>query len=134
MAETGRSTVEVAPGTPEGNRPRVLAILLCDWANQTDDGKTNLSGIFDRLLVREIPGAAAPVHLYVRFANLTPGQIEIVVLAPDGAEAAKLSARFGHVTWGETQPMEGALNFAQLLTRVALQITSPGVHWIDARL
>lgn len=116
-------TIDVAQVLP---KPRLEAALFCEYANRTEDGKTNLSGIFERILVNRETKLSGGFFLFVRLAEAGEGPIQIVLFDP----ANKPVLAIGTDLSGE--PFKGNYpKMIQVLDRVAFQATEMGIYWLD---
>jgi hypothetical protein len=61
--------------------PRLLALLLCHSVSQDDDGRPVLSGLYDRVFLRSLPGVDDCV-VYTKYA-LPPGDHDLVLAIVD---------------------------------------------------
>jgi len=68
----------------ERSRPRLLALLFCDYINQTVEGKVNLAGVFDRIYVHPEKKRTPRFALFVRFAEALDSPVTLTVFGPEG--------------------------------------------------
>jgi hypothetical protein len=61
--------------------PRLLALLLCHRVSQDDDGRPVLHGLYDRVVLRAVPGMDDCV-VYTKFA-LPPGDHDLTLAIVD---------------------------------------------------
>lgn len=61
--------------------PRLLALLLCHHVSQDEDGRPILHGLYDRVVLRSVPGVDDCV-VYTKFA-LPPGDHELTLAIVD---------------------------------------------------
>jgi hypothetical protein len=61
--------------------PRLLALLLCHSVSQDDDGRPVLHGLYDRVVLRSVPGVDDCV-VYTKYA-LPPGDHELTLSITD---------------------------------------------------
>jgi hypothetical protein len=61
--------------------PRILALLLCHAVTQDDDGRPVLQGLYDRVLLRAVPGVDNCV-VYTKYV-LPPGDHDLVLAVVD---------------------------------------------------
>lgn len=129
---TGLTAVVDVP--EERRKRRVEALLFFDAANQTQDGKTNILGIFDRLFLAAIPGKTPGFGIFIRTAEVSDGRIEVVVTSPSGERVGGLLlgideqpevARLANVK-GSGWPLR-----VQLLGRLAFEVPEEGVYWFS---
>lgn len=68
----------------ERGEPRLVSILFCDDWTQTEDGKTNLTGIFDRIYVHSKGRLTPKFVLFIRSADTTDEGLRVRVFDPEG--------------------------------------------------
>jgi hypothetical protein len=73
--------------------PRLLALLLCHSVTQDDDGRPVLNGLYDRVVLRSVPGADDCV-VYTKYA-LPPGDHDLVLAIQD-LESGRETGRAVH--------------------------------------
>jgi hypothetical protein len=61
--------------------PRLLALLLCHRVTQDEDGRPVLQGLYDRVVLRSVPGVDECV-IYTKYA-LPPGEHELMLAIVD---------------------------------------------------
>jgi hypothetical protein len=61
--------------------PRLLALLLCHSVTQDDDGRPVLNGLYDRVILRSVPGTDDCV-VYTKYA-LPPGDHDLMLAIVD---------------------------------------------------
>ena len=61
--------------------PRLLALLLCHRVSQDEDGRPVLNGLYDRVVLRSVPGVDECV-IYTKYA-LPPGDHELMLAIVD---------------------------------------------------
>ncbi|HEY2972034.1 MAG TPA: hypothetical protein VGJ48_05940, partial [Pyrinomonadaceae bacterium] len=69
----------------EREKPRILSILFCDFANFTVDKKVNLLGIFDRIYVHPEKKKTPLFTLFIRTAETIEERVSITLFDPKGA-------------------------------------------------
>lgn len=92
----------------EREKPRLVSLLFYDFANRTGNGKFNLSGIFDRIIVDAEKKRTRSFGMFIKTAETHKGIIRILILDPNGhliaaldfglAEKESLSEEKYHVT------------------------------------
>ena len=73
--------------------PRLLALLLCHTVSQDDDGRPVLRGLYDRVVLRTVPGVDECV-IYTKYA-LPPGDHDLVLAIVD-LESGRETGRAAH--------------------------------------
>ena len=83
--------------------PRLLALLLCHTVTQDDDGRPVLNGLYDRVVLRRVPGVDECV-IYTKYA-LPPGDHELILAIVD-LETGRETGRAVHrVTIAAERPV-----------------------------
>ena len=83
--------------------PRLLALLLCHTVTQDDDGRPVLQGLYDRVVLRSVPGTDDCV-VYTKYA-LAPGDHDLVLAIVD-LESGRETGRARHrVTTSAERPV-----------------------------
>jgi hypothetical protein len=123
-------TVELPPVTIDVSevlpKPRLEAVLFCEYANQTSDGKTNLLGIFERIYVNRETKQSGGFFLFVRLAEAIEGLIQISLLDSNGKPVLAVGVDLSGAVFEGHYP-----KMLQVLDRVAFQATELGVYWLD---
>ena len=110
----------------ERKRPRLLAILFCDFVNTTSDNKPNLVGIFDSFAVDRESKATPHFWVYIRVAEITD-KFVTTVLNGDNQPVMSFWSVVQTDTFTHDLPR-------QTQTMVRLQISNiekEGVFWFD---
>ena len=118
-------TIDVAK---ERERPQLVALLFCDYANQTRDSKNNLLGTFDVLFVDPQKSKSTPPFvMFLRTYRVQLGQLQISIFAPSG----ELGAAFRvEVSTREDEPVDSRVHL-QALMRVQFEVSEEGGYWVD---
>lgn len=114
----------------EWQRPRLVSILFCDSYQIRDDGKADLTGIFDRIYVHPERRHTPPFWLYVRTAETTDAPIRIVCRAPDGG--IPTMANLAPINKEEYTPNLPA-NYQGIVHMNPFYVSAGGVYWVDVR-
>ena len=101
--------------------PEVHAFVLCDWANQTGDGKTNLIGIFDRILVSALPTPSPSFFVYARVLRGPVGELTITIIDPSNNEVGSIGTEW-EKPFGPDEP-----GFVSFIGRMRFQVEQAGV-------
>ena len=104
--------------------------LLADYANVTREGKLNIMGIFDRIVVPSFPGRHPQMQLVLRMeAAFTerdrPHKVEVRFHQPEGSALFEISAE---LVVGGGDPGEAA-TANQILTLGNLPLPKEGVYF-----
>lgn len=112
----------------EPSGTRMTALLFCDWANRTDDGKYNLVGVFSRIALPDEPTEKLSFYAYVQLLLSDPGPLEIISYDPDGSVGLRLKGPIERRETGGAEP--GVL---ELVIPFGIAPGEFGVHWWEAR-
>lgn len=111
----------------EWQKPRLVALLFCEGANLTTDGKANIWSVFDRIIVdpaRKISGAFT---VFIRTAQTTPEQdVEVVIVAPNNEPVASLSYAGVEEVEAEGRPV-----YVHFIGRIGIKTPVEGVYWFN---
>src|SRR5205085_8899356 len=110
----------------ERKKPRLLAILFCDFSNSTEHGKANLLGIFDRIYVHPDNKMTPKFILYVRTAETIPGSVEITILNPEGKSLGSMGYDANAVEFTPNLPAQ-----MQLVLPFSFIAEVEGVYWFN---
>jgi hypothetical protein len=109
-------------------QPRLESILFCDSFAVTEDDKTTLIGIFDRIYVHPEIRQTPPFKIFTRTANANQGLIQITGYAPNGEIATVVS--FGRIPSSEFTPNLPA-NLHSIANVLPFRVPVEGVYWFD---
>lgn len=111
----------------------LLALLCCDWATATDDGRYVLGGIFDYTSAVEAgpesPPVTQPFYVYVRLGGMRPGHLRIAILAPDQRTVFAVDGEID-LAEGVAAPFSA---FDLLVSRITVAAHLEGTYWIEVR-
>ncbi len=109
----------------EVKKPRLQAVLFCDYSSDSIDNKANLLGIFDRIYVHPDKKATPEFELYVRTVE-TLGRLKVSIIDPSG----NLVSVITYSEKGErTTPNLPLL--VELQATVRFKASVEGVYWFD---
>ena len=111
----------------EIEKPRLVSLLFFDFANQTSDGKVNLSGIFDRLLVSPETKKTVPIGIFVRTARTYDSPVTVSIISP----GKKPVGGFAFTMTRQEREAQGGKGdgMMQILARVQFDAPSEGEYW-----
>ncbi|MBA3243210.1 MAG: hypothetical protein H0T60_18475 [Acidobacteria bacterium] len=109
-------------------QPRLESILFCDSYSITEDGKTNLLGIFDRIYVDPEIKQTPPFKIFTRTAETKQDSIQIIGYAPNGAISTVVA--FGRIPASEFTPNLPA-NLHSIANMGPFHVPMEGVYWFD---
>jgi hypothetical protein len=110
----------------ERRKPRLLALLFCDYLNWTREDKTNLIGIFDRIYVHPERRATPTFVLFTRSAETTEEGLSVRVFAPDGSPAIALDFAGAGAEVTFTPNLPAHINST---LKIQFQASQEGVYW-----
>ena len=111
----------------ERAKPRLASILFCDYWNQTEDGKTNLMGIFDRIYVHSKGRLTPNFVLFIRSVNTIEESLKVRVFAPDGSPAVGIDFdAFDASVFTPNLPAN-----VQSTLNLRFPVESEGVYWFN---
>jgi hypothetical protein len=125
--ETEREPQVTIDPAAERARPRLIALLLCDYLNQTAEKKYNLMGTFDRIVVDAEKRTTPNFMLYVRTNHIGLGEMQVVIFGPSNAVVGGMLTE---VRRQEDVP-DDAPEVLQFALQVQFTVEEPGEHWID---
>lgn len=108
-------------------KPRLEALLFCDYATRTLDGKYILGGIFERFVFTPEEAKVTPYfYLFIRLGRTTDGQIQIALYDPTGTIISAFAFEITASQFQGAYPSQ--INF---LDRVRFHTPVEGVYWFD---
>lgn len=111
----------------ERARPRLVSILFCDYWNQTEDGKTTLAGIFDRIYVHSKGRLTPNFVLFLRSVDTVEEGLRIRVFAPNGSPVMGID--FDNFDASVFTPKLPAN--VQSTVNLRFPVESEGVYWFN---
>lgn len=108
-------------------KPRLEAILFCDYANRTQEGKLMLVGCFERIIFsQEEQKVSMPFFLFFRTAETTDGFLQVSIIAPN--EKIVLAFQFDTSKLKFAPDAPANVDFLQ-----QIQFPAPheGFYWFD---
>src|SRR5450432_3853051 len=109
----------------ERRKPRLLALLFCDFTNMTKDDKPNLLGVFDRIYVDAEKRMTPPFAVFARVAEVIDG-FDITVFGPDDLPAIQVKSVPG-AGFNE----EGLPRQIQTALMFRFEVHKEGTFWFD---
>jgi hypothetical protein len=106
-------------------KPRLIALLFCNFFNVTGNRKPNLLGIFDRMAVDHEKKKTPNFFMFIKLAGVL-GPSEIHVYSPRGERimAALLEGRIPPTSSDE-------IVYAQAMINIELEVKEEGIYWFD---
>jgi hypothetical protein len=109
----------------ERKRPRLLALLFCDFSSLAKDDKANLLGIFDRIYVDKEKPITPTFVAFVRVAEVT-NSFDITMIAPDNSRVFSIKLQVPPVDFTKSLPRQ-----AQAAQLLQFEVQQEGVYWVD---
>ncbi len=85
MAEESMAPGLVEASAPQ-NLPRCIALLVCDYANMSDEGKHNVMGVFNQVIVRPPDLMSPRFYVYFSVEGFRTDPLRLCLLTPTGDE------------------------------------------------
>jgi hypothetical protein len=127
VAEAPELTIPINANIAEDrNQPRLVALILCDYANLTEDRKYNLLGTFDSIVVDRKKRQSPLFILYLRTYSVYGGQMQIGVYSPTN----ELVSAVG-VDLKETENAADRGAHGVVVLKVQFDVQEEGEYWID---
>lgn len=126
MSSRARKTAAARGAAPQAE---LSALLLCDGANATKDGKGNLLGVFDQFPVKNIP-IRVQFFVYVKTINTVADDIEVFVTRPGLAPELALSYRVDGPV--EDLDPDQPVCIANMYP-IGLPVETTGIYWFEVR-
>ena len=106
--------------------PYMEALLLCDHANVTGDGKPNLAGVFNVIFVKPDEPNTPSMYLFLRIGNAPQSGVQLRTVAPSGQIVAQ----------GNIRPQSGQGDLEspgplEAIIRLRFAVHERGVHWFE---
>ena len=117
-------TIDIAR---ERQKPRLIALLFCDFFNLTNDKKGNLLGVFDRVYVPRTNSVTPRFTLFLRTAETHQGAVRTTIIAPNN----KAVNQFVSIPDDADTIIEGIPVNLQSMISIQFQAEVEGVYWFD---
>lgn len=108
-------------------KPRLVSLLFYDFANRTGNGKFNILGVFDHIIVDAEKKRTRSFGMFVKTAQAHEGVIRILILDPDGQLIAGLD--FGVAE--KEYPKDEKYHVAQASGVIEFDTPVEGLYWFD---
>ena|SRR5688572_8221958 len=109
----------------EKKKPRLLALLFCDFTSLTKDDKPNLLGVFDRIYIDRNNPHTPPFAVFVRVAEAIE-PFQMTMFGPDDLPAFQIKSVPSQVEYTEGLPRQIQTAFV-----VKFEVKAEGVFWFD---
>lgn len=111
----------------ELKKPRLEAILFCEYASRTDKGTLVLGSCFDRFLFEKDENkVTTPFYLLVKTGETTQGELQIAIIDPNNTVILAFSLSVGEKEFLPDYPAS-----VQFLERIQFPVPVEGNYWID---
>jgi uncharacterized protein DUF6941 len=109
----------------ERAKPRLVSILFCDDWTETEDGKTTLTGIFDRIYVHSKGRLTPKFGLFIRTVDTKEEGLRVRIFDPDGSPV--MGFDFADIEAGVfTHNLPANI---QSVIRIRFPVNTEGVYW-----
>ena len=108
----------------ERKKPRLLALLFCDFASIAKDDKINLLGTFDKIYVDPEKRTTPMFVVYVRVAEVSEA-FAITVFGPDDLPTLQM------FSVPPSAFTEGLPRQVQTIIRFQFKLEKEGTYWFD---
>lgn len=109
----------------ELKRPRLLAVLFCDYAIMSREEKPVLVGVFDRIFVDRLRQQTPRFGIYLRLAELEGG-FTTTIIGPDNVAVAQFRSTIEEVDRKELElPKQ-----VHTILGMELSVEKEGVYWV----
>jgi len=127
MAEEPAETTTANMSLAESRKqPSIIALLFCDYAKTSPEGKLNISGIFDRIFVDPDIKKTPTFYVFLKLQEVF-GSAEFHILNPAGKI---IGAALYEVKQDAAKSDE--LNFTQASIRfMELETEEEGLYWFE---
>lgn len=116
-------------------RPRLEALLFCDWANETAEHKHNLIGSFDHVYVDAEERMTPAFWIYVKVGLIQPDVLTLHVYDPTGTLSVDASFTLHDVpAVGDDMKVQGdttTFKKVQIVNRIQFRALMEGEYWFD---
>lgn len=112
--------------TQEWQKPRLVAILFCEGASVSTEGKANIWNIYDRIFVDPAKKNTGVFTVVIITAQTPKDDLNITIIAPNNETVAKLSYEADEPVIAEDRP-----TYVQFFGKVGLHVELEGVYWFD---
>lgn len=109
-------------------KPRLLALLFCDYINTTGDDKVNLLGAFDRITVHPEKRLSPRFVVFARVAEAHESPLWLTVLDPDNEPKAEI--RFDPPKMPSDRDPD-LPNQVQFMLHIGMKFDKDGTYWFD---
>lgn len=108
-------------------KPRLEAIMFCDYGNRTQDGKLMLVGCFDRIIFSaEEEKISVPFFLFIRTAETTKGNLQISIIDPKETVVLAFQVDTSKLTFEADRPAN-----IEFLYPLRFPMPFEGYYWFD---
>ena len=111
----------------EVKKPRLGAILFCEYAARTDKDTYLLAGCFERFLFsKDDPKVTTPFYLYVRTTETKDGDFQVAIIDPND----KVILAFSYEV-ASKRVIPGIPASIHFLERIRIPVPVEGIYWVD---
>lgn len=111
----------------ELEKPRLVSLLFYDFANRTGNGKLNILGVFDRIIVDAEKKRTRSFGMFIKTAETHEGIIRILILDPNRQLVAALDFGLAEKEF----PKDEKYHIAQASGAIEFDTPVEGLYWFD---
>lgn len=114
-------------GSEEVKKPRLGAILFCEYAALTENGTYLFAGCFERFaFTKDEPKVTSNFFLYVRATQTREGDFQVAIIDPN--DTTLMAFSYDLDSAGLIPDLPASLHFLQ---KVKFPVKVEGTYWID---
>jgi hypothetical protein len=114
-------------GSEEVKKPRLGAILFCEYAAITEKGTYLFAGCFERFaFTKDEPKVTSHFFLYVRASQTREGDFQVAIIDPN--DTTILAFSYDLTSAGLLPDLPASVHFIQ---KVKFPVKTEGTYWVD---
>jgi hypothetical protein len=114
-------------GSEEVKKPRLGAILFCEYATMTEKGTYVFAGCFERFVFgKDEPKVTSNFFLYVRASETREGDFQVAIIDPN--DTPIMAFKYDIESSGFMLNVPASVHFAQ---RIKFPVAVEGTYWVD---
>lgn len=114
-------------GSEEVKKPRLGAILFCEYAALTEKGTYLFAGCFERFIFKkDEPRVTSQFYIYVRASQTREGDFQVAIIDPN--DTTILAFSYDLDSTGLIPNLPASIHFVQ---RIKFPVAVEGAYWVD---
>lgn len=114
-------------GSEEVKKPRLGAILFCEYATITEKGTYVFAGCFERFVFgKDEPKVTSNFFLYVRASQTREGDFQVAIIDPN--DTTIMAFKYDLDSAGLIPNLPASIHFVQ---RIKFPVAVEGTYWVD---